>query len=113
MGPWRVIQLRMLDRVLPLYKDEFTFGTRLFQAALENISARVEIYMFDVQILHIKTKVCDAPCNPVIVTDNDTWHARYRCSHDIQTGRLQMRHVPRRREIVEQMRIVRQNRLAG
>src|SRR4051812_47080427 len=105
--------IRVLDRLLTLDKDELTLGPGLFDLALEHVSSRVEVDLLQIQILHIETEVRYAPGNAVVVTDEDTGQARQRCAFHLERGRLQVDHVPRRREVVHEMRIVGQDGLTG
>ena len=102
-----------LHRIAAFDPDQLPFDRSLLQLTAEQIASGPRIEPFDIEILHIELEVRNAPCDAVVVADDDGWSARQRYSRHIQPGGLQVDHVPRRREVPLNVGIVRKNRLSA
>ena len=102
-----------LHRLRALHGNRVALQARLLQLPLKHVPAGLRIDLLAIQILHVELKIGHAPRDAIVVPDDHRRHARQRHAGHVQARRAQMHHVPGggNREI--EMRIVRQNRLAG
>ena len=68
---------------------------------------------FDVEVLNVRGQVREAPGDPVVPAQDDPGDARQRRADGAEPGTLEMGEIPDRRRAQVQMRIVREERLAG
>src|SRR5918996_4827505 len=88
------------DGVLPALRSLIAFGIR-----------RIEL--LDVEVLHVRPHVREAPSDPIVVANYHAWDSRRGDARNAHTGRAQVDHVPDRRRTGTQMRIVCEQWFAG
>ena len=73
----------------------------------------VLVEILDVQILHGRLDVGEAPGNALVVTDDDERHSGQRHADYIVTTAAQMRLIPKVRHLVAKVHVIREQRLPG
>lgn len=64
---------RVFYRLLAPYENQLSFGPRLLESSPKYVSARVQVDLFQIEILHIESQIGNAPCDPIVVTDDHSW----------------------------------------
>ncbi len=90
---------------LSLYLDHFAVGRELLPSLRREYPA-FAVDAFDVQILHIRAGVGEAPGDLAVASQHDCGHARQRRPHHVESRRRQMREIPDRGGGQAQVRVV-------
>jgi len=109
-GPCRVTT-RELDGLRPFTRIS-SRSPRLLGLAAKLVAAGPVVHAFGIEVLHVELQVGDAPGDPVVMPDNQAGRSRQADAGDIQTRRLQVRHVPDARHGVLEVHVIGQDRLA-
>ena len=95
------------------YGDEFAVKFGLEELAFVEVAAGVGVELFQEVVLGVETEVRDAPSNAGVAADDDAGQARDGEAGDVETTAAEVDGVPDAGEVVFEMRVVGQERLAG